>query len=98
MQRGAHTPNDGPPLRLGQAFLVIDPAAFAGNDAYFERIETLAAAMLEDDGVRLPGDRRHALVARAAKEGIEVNADLEQQLREYARENRVTVDGLVIST
>jgi (2R)-3-sulfolactate dehydrogenase (NADP+) len=82
-----HT-NDGPPLRLGQAFLVIDPGALAGNDAYFERIETLVAAMLEDDGVRLPGDRRHALVAPAAKEGIEVDADLEKQLRELARETK----------
>ena len=78
-----HT-SDGPPLQLGQAFLVIDPAALAGSDVYFERVETLVAAMLEDDGVRLPGDRRHALAARAAKDGIEIPADLEKQLRELA--------------
>ena len=78
-----HT-NDGPPLQLGQAFLAIDPGALAGRDIYFERIETLVAAMLEDDGVRLPGDRRHALAAKAAKEGIEVPAELEKQLRELA--------------
>ena len=75
---------DGPPLRLGQAFLVIDPAALAGNDVYFERVETLVAAMLEDEGVRLPGDRRHALVAKASKSGIEIPNDLERQLRELA--------------
>lgn len=79
-----HTPA-GPPLQLGQAFLAVDPAALAGSDAYFERVETLVAAMLDDDGVRLPGDRRHALRARAAKDGIEVAAELEQQLRELAR-------------
>lgn len=79
-----HT-SDGPPLRLGQAFLAADPAALAGSDVYFERVETLIAAMLEDDGVRLPGDRRHALVARATKDGIEISADLEKQLRELAR-------------
>ena len=79
-----HTP-DGPPLQLGQAFLAVDPGALAGNDVYFERVETLVAAMLEDEGVRLPGDRRHALVARAAKDGVEVAADLEKQLRELAR-------------
>ena len=63
----------------------IDPAALAGSDVYFERVETLVAAMLEDDGVRLPGDRRHALAARAAQDGIEIPADLEKQLRELAR-------------
>jgi (2R)-3-sulfolactate dehydrogenase (NADP+) len=79
-----HT-DDGPPLQLGQAFLVIDPAALAGSDVYFERVETLVAAMLEDDGVRQPGDRRHQLATRAAQDGIEVSADLEKQLRELAR-------------
>jgi len=77
--------NDGAPLRLGQAFLVIDPAALAGSDVYFERVETLVAAMLEDGGVRLPGDRRHVLAAQAAQDGIEISADLEKQLRELAR-------------
>ncbi len=78
-----HT-SDGPPLRLGQAFLVVNPAALAGSTVYFERIETLVAAMLEDEGVRLPGDRRHALAARAAQHGIEIPADLEKQLRDLA--------------
>jgi (2R)-3-sulfolactate dehydrogenase (NADP+) len=76
---------DGEPVRMGQAFMVIDPAALAGSEVYFERVETLVAAMLEDDGVRLPGDRRHQLAARAARDGIEIPADLEKQLRELAR-------------
>lgn len=75
---------DGPPLRLGQAFLVVDPSALAGSDVYFERVESLVAAMLEDDGVRLPGDRRHQLAARAARDGIDIGADLEKQLRGLA--------------
>ena len=75
---------DGPPLRLGQAFLVIDPDALAGREVYFERVETLVGAMLEDEGVRLPGDRRHALVARASQSGVEIPDDLERQLRELA--------------
>jgi (2R)-3-sulfolactate dehydrogenase (NADP+) len=76
---------EGAPMRMGQAFLAIDPTALAGSEVYFERLETLVATMLEDDGVRLPGDRRHGLAARAAKEGIEIPADLEKQLRELAR-------------
>ena len=76
--------NEGAPMDLGQAFLVIDPAALAGNDVYLERIETLIAAMLQDDEVRLPGERRVENAARAVKDGIEIPAGLEEQLRELA--------------
>ena len=34
--------------------------------------EVLVADMLQDDGVRLPGARRHALLQRAQLEGLEV--------------------------
>lgn len=78
-----HT-NEGPPLRLGQAFIAIDPGALAGAEVYFERVETLVAAMLADDGVRLPGDRRHALGAAARRDGVAVPADLLAQLRALA--------------
>jgi (2R)-3-sulfolactate dehydrogenase (NADP+) len=71
--------------RLGQAFLVIDPAALAGRAVYDERIETLIAAMTEDPEVRLPGYRRHAIAIVAAKEGIEIPAALYRQLIELAQ-------------
>ena len=58
--------------RLGQAFIVIDPRALGGTAVYGERIEALLAAMLVDDGVRLPGQRRFDLMARADAVGIEV--------------------------
>jgi len=74
----------GTPLRLGQAFIVIDPGSLAGSDVYSDRVEALVAAMLEEDGVRLPGDRRHALAARAASDGVEVGDALLSQLRELA--------------
>jgi (2R)-3-sulfolactate dehydrogenase (NADP+) len=57
---------------IGQAFLVIDPAALAGREAFLERLEVLVREMLADDGVRLPGARREALAARAEKEGLAV--------------------------
>ena len=77
--------NEGAPMNLGQAFIVVDPSALAGQETYLDRIETLVTAMLEDDGVRLPGERRYALAARAAREGVEISADLANQLRELAR-------------
>jgi (2R)-3-sulfolactate dehydrogenase (NADP+) len=57
---------------IGQAFVVIDPAALAGRDAYLDRLEVLMAEMLKDEGVRLPGARREALRRQAEAEGIEV--------------------------
>jgi (2R)-3-sulfolactate dehydrogenase (NADP+) len=70
--------------RLGQAFLVIDPVALSGRAVYDERIETLIAAMTKDPAVRLPGDRRYALAAKAAKEGVGIPAALHRQLIELA--------------
>lgn len=58
--------------RLGQAFLLIDPRAFAGRGVYDERIEKLIAEMLVDEGVRLAGERRLALERKAREEGIEL--------------------------
>jgi (2R)-3-sulfolactate dehydrogenase (NADP+) len=57
---------------IGQAFIVIDPGALAGDSAYLDRVEVLVDEMLKDDGVRLPGARREALRRRAEAEGIEV--------------------------
>jgi (2R)-3-sulfolactate dehydrogenase (NADP+) len=70
--------------RIGQAFLVIDPAALAGTDVFHERIETLVETMLLDPDVRLPGQRRLALARQAAAEGIEVPAALLEQLEALA--------------
>ena len=78
-----HT-GEGPPLRLGQAFIVIAPASLAGKDVYDDRVETLVRAMLEEEGVRLPGDRRHEHSERAARDGIEIAAELHAQLRQLA--------------
>lgn len=70
--------------RIGQAFLAIDPGALAGSNVYFDRVETLVAAMLDDEGVRLPGQRRAALARRAASEGVDLSPALVQQLQALA--------------
>jgi (2R)-3-sulfolactate dehydrogenase (NADP+) len=64
--------DEGNQPRIGQAFIVIDPAALSGADQYFNRIEVLISEMLVDSDVRLPGARREALRAQAALKGIEV--------------------------
>jgi (2R)-3-sulfolactate dehydrogenase (NADP+) len=62
--------------QIGQAFIVIDPAALAGRDHFLDRVEVLIAEMQRDEGVRLPGARREALRRTAQAEGIEVPAAL----------------------
>ncbi|WP_298933862.1 Ldh family oxidoreductase [uncultured Ramlibacter sp.] len=66
---------------IGQAFLLIDPGALAGTDAYFERMETLVDEMLVDDGVRLAGARRLALEQQARAQGLQLSEALLAQLR-----------------
>jgi (2R)-3-sulfolactate dehydrogenase (NADP+) len=70
--------------KIGQAFIVVDPGALAGDAVYAERVEALVAAMLEDAGVRLPGDRRRDLADKAAVGGIEIPEVLLGELRTLA--------------
>lgn len=76
--------DQGNRARIGQAFLVIDPAALAGPEVYHERIETLITTMTIDADVRLPGARRKKLAEKASAEGVEIPQPLLDQLRELA--------------
>ena len=60
--------------RIGQSFLVIDPAALGGSQLFSDRIETLIAFMLADPAVRLPGQRRQEKLTEAVEKGIDVPA------------------------
>jgi len=76
--------DEGNAPRIGQAFVVIDPGALAGNAVYYERIETLIAEMLVDDGVRLAGDRRRVLEVKASVSGLNLSDGLLGQLKDLA--------------
>lgn len=65
---------EGNQPRLGQVFIVIDPGALGGQGVYSERVEALVSAMMADEGVRLPGQRRIQLLAAAQQAGVEVPA------------------------
>ena len=80
--------DEGRPTRIGQAFLAIDPDALAGSHVYFERVETLVSAMLEDGGVRLPGERRVTQRKRASAEGVSIPAELHAKIAALAGEAR----------
>jgi (2R)-3-sulfolactate dehydrogenase (NADP+) len=77
---------EGRPTRIGQAILAVDPAALAGRAVYFERVETLVAAMMEDDDVRLPGERRVKNREKAERDGVNVPDELLAKIRALAQE------------
>ena len=74
--------------RIGHAVLAIDPAALAGADTYYARIEDMIRRMLADEGVRLPGARRQQATARAQAEGLVISDALHQELRKLAGRTR----------
>jgi (2R)-3-sulfolactate dehydrogenase (NADP+) len=71
--------------RIGQAFIVIDPAALSGAEHYFNRMEAMISEMLVDDEVRLPGARRDAIRRKAEADGIVVADSLIVQWREVSK-------------
>ncbi len=74
-------PKGGPPA-TGQFFIAIDPAAFAGS-AFFDQINALVSAIGEQDGARLPGQRRKDNRARIETAGVSVDAALLERIRAY---------------
>jgi (2R)-3-sulfolactate dehydrogenase (NADP+) len=72
--------------RIGHALMAIDPGALAGSDTYFGRIEILLEHMLQEDGVRLPGIRRHAARQQAREQGIDLSEGLINELRQLTRD------------
>jgi (2R)-3-sulfolactate dehydrogenase (NADP+) len=63
----------GGPAGVGQLVIAFAPDRFAPG--FVERAEGLFAAILAEDGVRLPGDRRLLARARAAREGVAVEGE-----------------------
>jgi (2R)-3-sulfolactate dehydrogenase (NADP+) len=80
--------DEGRPTRIGQAILAIDPGALAGREVFLERVETLVAAMMEDGGVRLPGERRVSNREKAERDGVNVPDELLGKIRGLAEESR----------
>lgn len=66
---------DGPPPATGQLFIAIDPNCF-GHSRFAERVSTLASAIEQQSGARLPGTRRYQNRARAAREGLSIPPEI----------------------
>jgi len=74
----------GAPPSIGHLILVMDPRAFGGGTGFTARAEEMFTAILDQEGTRLPGERR--LQRRAASiDGIEIPDALAVELTERAR-------------
>ena len=79
-EAGEQDNGDGGAATGGELVLALDPARFGGEDA-IDHGERLFAAMLAQEGVRLPGDRRLIARAETPEEGIEVPRVLHDKIR-----------------
>ena len=70
---------EGPPPRAGQFLLALDPGPFS-EGRFGARLEDLLAAIEEQPGTRLPGQRRFALREQAAREGVSIPRVLHERL------------------
>ncbi|MEM7423854.1 MAG: Ldh family oxidoreductase, partial [Pseudomonadota bacterium] len=75
VEAGDEDNGDGGPATGGELILAFDPARF-GADDWAARGERLFEAMLAQEGVRLPADRRYAARKRTEAEGISVPVSL----------------------
>jgi (2R)-3-sulfolactate dehydrogenase (NADP+) len=74
--------NLGGSPRTGQFFVAFDVGALAGN-ASSERLERLFAAIADQDGARLPGERRAAARKRTATAGVVISKKLFDTIAAY---------------
>ena len=69
-------PGDGGPPRGGELVLAIDPAKLSVGGNPVRHAEALFARILEQEGARLPSDRRYAARRRTPTEGITIPGSL----------------------
>jgi (2R)-3-sulfolactate dehydrogenase (NADP+) len=70
----------GPPPRVGHLLLAIDPGPTSGG-SFGARMAELAAAFAAEPVARVPGTRRLENRARAAREGLAIDAALHAEIR-----------------
>ena len=69
-------PGDGGPPRGGELVIAIDPAKLSAGGDPLRHAEALFARILEQDGARLPSDRRYAARQRTPLEGVTIPRSL----------------------
>ena len=76
---------EGPPPRIGQFFILLNPTVCAGA-GFASRIEELVQEILSQRGTRLPGDRRLAQREKSLRDGVALPDPLYDDLLRRARQ------------
>jgi len=79
---------DGGPAKGGELLLAMDPARFVPDGdgaASLDHAEALFARLLDQDGTRLPSDRRYAARRRTPVEGIRIPQGLYDEIRAFLK-------------
>lgn len=76
---------DGGPARGGEFILAIDPERMGAGANYLEHAEQLFGELTEQEGVRLPGDRRLKARSLTPTEGVDVPQSLYDKILELAQ-------------
>jgi len=69
-EAGAADIKDGGPPPGGELMIAVDPNRFGDPEGWLDHGEKLFAAMTEQEGLRLPGDRRHKNRTKTPAAGI----------------------------
>ena len=72
-EAAARDNNDGGPPQGGEFIFAINPSLVRGNDDWADHAEGLFSKIYEQDGTRLPGDRRLKNRAKHDKSGVDVS-------------------------
>ncbi len=75
---------EGEPSRVGQLLLALDPGPLSAG-GFADRLETLLTEVMDQENVRLPGERRLENRARAETRGIELSQELYSEIDGLAR-------------
>ncbi|MGD8808045.1 MAG: Ldh family oxidoreductase [Gammaproteobacteria bacterium] len=87
-ESAAEDPRDGGPAKGGELLLAMDPSRFVPDGdgaASLDHAELLFARLLEQDGARLPSDRRYAARQRTPTEGIRIPQSLHETILGFAK-------------
>jgi LDH2 family malate/lactate/ureidoglycolate dehydrogenase len=86
-EAAAEDTGDGGPAKGGELLLAMNPARFSlgGGDAALDHAETLFTRLLDQDGTRLPSDRRYAARVRTPTEGIRIPKQLHDQILAFTK-------------
>lgn len=72
----------GGPPKTGQCFIAFDPSAFSG-DAFYNQVDMLCAAITEQEGAHLPGNKAKENRIKTAEMGVVVSESLIDQIKTY---------------